>query len=537
MRSPAAAIAWELRTRHRWGFIALGAYLLLLAAARLRLGAAVDYRSGESFAFFIAVPLTATFIYFLAIFSFGVGGDLAARESIYPPRMFTLPMSDAALAGWPMLFGIIAIALLWIATRFLAVWPRGAAVPVVWPALLAASLLAWTQALTWMPYPLPGMRVVLSIFWLASIDAVVMVALHYRTHEWAMLAILAPNLPLAFVVARHAVARARRNVGRASARRHVGRASARLGSDRRAEARPTLPFRSPSRAQFWFEWRMYGRALPALVAILLPFELSMLYVMHDTPVLLFETVVVVLLTPPLMAAFVAPAVSAAMTPFIARRPLTGNALITAKLRTALASTLAAWALVLVALPVGLRITGTSRIVLDPLQRVADVVGMPRAVALLVMTLLFLLAATWKQLVQSLCIGMSGRPWITKGAVFATLAFISVGGLVVQWIVIDRRFDVLWKATASILFALAVLRLAAAIWVFVRLRARRLMTDRALLLAAIVWNAAVFGVYALLASSLPGLLIRGYFLLLVAILAVPLVRLSAAPLALAWNRNR
>lgn len=530
MRSPGAAIAWELRARHRWGFIALGVYLLVLAAARLRLGATVDYRSEESFAFFIIVPLTATFIYFLAVFSFGLGGDLAARESIYPPRMFTLPVSDAALAGWPMLFGITASALLWIATRFLAVWPRGVEVPVAWPALLAASLIAWTQALTWMPYPLPGMRVVLSILWLASIDAVVMVALEYRAHEWAMLAILAPNLPLAFVVARYAVARARHG-GSDRNLKPLARGGAKVSSF------DLTPFTSPSRAQFWFEWRMYGRALPALVAILLPFELAMLYVMHDTPLLLVEIVVVILLSPPLMAAFVAPAVSSAMAPFVARRPLTGNALIAAKLKTALASTLAAWVLVLVAIPVGLKITGTAATVMEPVQRLADVVGMPRAVALVVVALLFLMAATWKQLVQSLCIGMSGRPWITKGAVFATLAFISIAGLVSQWIVIDRHLGAVWKAAPSIIFALAVLKLASAIWIFARLRARGLMTDRALLLAAIAWDAAVFAVFALLESLLPGLLVRGYFLLFVAILAVPLVRLSAAPLAFAWNRNR
>jgi hypothetical protein len=532
VRSPAAAIAWELRARHRWGFAALGAYLLVLAAARLRLGATIDSRSEESFAFFIIVPFTATFIYFLAIFSFGLGGDLAARQSIYPPRMFTLPLGDAALAGWPMLFGVAAIALLWIATRFLAVWPRGFAVPVVWPALLAASLLAWTQALTWMPYPLPGMRVVLSILWLAAIDAVVMVALQYHAHEWAMLAILAPNLPLAFVVARYAIGRARH--GDSSRGADVSSAPRRQPRWRAAERRP---FTSPSRAQFWFEWRMYGRALPALVALLLPFEVSMFYLGLDTPVLLFETVALVLLTPPVMAAFVAPAVSSAMTPFIARRPLTGTALIAAKLKAALASTLASWALVLIAIPIGLRITGTAPILMERVHRLAELVGMPRAVALIAITLLFLMAATWKQLVQSLCIGMTGRSWLAKGMVFVTLTFLAVAGPAAHWIVTDRRrFTVAWNTIPSIVFTLAVLKLIAAVWIFGRLRARQLTTDRTLVIAAIIWDAAVFGVYALLASSLPGLLIRGYFLLFVAILAVPLVRLSAAPLALAWNRN-
>ena len=64
--------------------------------------------------------MSATFFYFLAVFSFGLSGDLAARQSIYPARMFTLPVTTAALAGWPMLYGTAAMASLWLATRLLA---------------------------------------------------------------------------------------------------------------------------------------------------------------------------------------------------------------------------------------------------------------------------------------------------------------------------------------------------------------------------------------------------------------------------------
>ena len=49
-------------------------------------------------------------MYFLAVFSFGLSGDLAARQSMYPARMFTLPVTTAALAGWPMLYGTAAMA-------------------------------------------------------------------------------------------------------------------------------------------------------------------------------------------------------------------------------------------------------------------------------------------------------------------------------------------------------------------------------------------------------------------------------------------
>src|SRR5206468_3555403 len=153
MRSPAAAVAWQFRRRHRWGLIALIGYLFVLAMIKiviLERGQRIDL-DDESFAFLVVVPLTATFIYFLAMFSFGLSGDLAARQSIYPARMFTLPVTTAALAGWPMLYGTVAVASLWLGTALFARWPWGIDVPLIWPPLLAAVFLAWTQALTWMP--------------------------------------------------------------------------------------------------------------------------------------------------------------------------------------------------------------------------------------------------------------------------------------------------------------------------------------------------------------------------------------------------
>ena len=70
-----------------------------------------------------------------------------------------------------------------------------------------------------------------------------------------------------------------------------------------------------------------------------------------------------------MAAFVAARVRTAdphareslgMAPFTAARPLTSAALIAAKLRMAVWSTVIAWLLVLVAIPVALTLSGTDR---------------------------------------------------------------------------------------------------------------------------------------------------------------------------------
>lgn len=548
MRSPAAAIAWEFRRRHRWGLIILTVYLLVLALIRLLirfliLGARqpVNFDDAQS-ALVVVVPLTATFMYFLAVFSFGLSGDLAARQSMYPARMFTLPLTSAALAGWPMLYGAVAMMMLWLATRLLAVWPSDADVPMVWPALLAASLLAWTQALTWMPYPLPGLRVIVTVLWLAAIDAVVILALHYQAPEPVMLAILAPHVPLAYLAARFAVARARR--GDVPNWREI---FARRGETADAFPRRRDNFPSAARAQMWFEWRRVGRALPAMVGILLPFELALLFIFRETPVIVFETLIGVLLTPPFMAAFAAATVSKSnpdrsdsygVTPFIATRPLTSASLIAARLKATIGSTLAAWLLVLVAIPLALRLSRTLPLVIEWTRHLVEAAGMPRAVAIVLLGFSALLLSTWKQLVQSLYIGLSGREWVVKASVFLALSFLAAIGPLALWIIRNRDVTAaLWNAFPSILAVLVCVKLSAAAWIAIRLRDSRLLSDRTLVIGAACWDVIVFALYGLLAWILPALLIRRSLLVLVAILGIPLVRLSAAPLALAWNRHR
>src|SRR2546421_11437564 len=103
MRSPAAAIVWQLLRRNRWGLIGVIAYFVVVSAIRLLIfapGQRVAFDDAEAFALSVVVPQTATFIYFLALFSFGLDGDLASRQSMYPARMFTLPVTTSALAAW-----------------------------------------------------------------------------------------------------------------------------------------------------------------------------------------------------------------------------------------------------------------------------------------------------------------------------------------------------------------------------------------------------------------------------------------------------
>jgi hypothetical protein len=531
MRSAASAIAWAFGRRHRWGLIAVGGYFLALAILKLLIldpSRVVVIKDEQTFAFVVVIPLTVTFMYALGVFSFGLDGDLAARGSMYPARMLTLPVTTSALAAWPMAYGAASMALLWLATRYLAVWPSGFDIPVLWPALLAASLLAWTQALTWMPYPWRGCRVVAIVLWLATIDTIVMVALYARLHESVVLALLAPHVPLAYVAARYAVARARR--GDIPGWRGL----------RIADVRPMNPrdgFPSAARAQVWFEWRRYGRTLPALVAMLLPFECVLLRLFRETPAIVVETLLMMLLTPPVMAGFVAATVSRSSGTFTATRPLSSASLIGAPLKAAIWSVTAAWALVLAVIPIALVVSGAWPVAIERIHATRAVFGAPRAAVLAVAGCAALMVWTWKRLVQGLYIGLTGRGWLIKGHVFLTLVVASVA---VSVIAIGRSYGVvgaIWDALPVVLAVLVCLKMSAAVWIVMRLHRGRLISDRTLVTGAACWSAAVLALFGLLAWFVGTPLVPHHLLLLIAILAVPLARLSAAPLALAWNRHR
>jgi hypothetical protein len=542
MRTPAAAIAWEFRQRHRWGLLALLATILTLGAIKIAVLTTQAHLEVHdvTFALLVPVPLAATFLYLLAVFTFGISGDLAARESMYPPRMLTLPVSTAALAGWPMLYGCVSMTLLWLAMRIACIFPSGSEVPKYWPALFAASLLAWTQALTWMPYPLRGMRIAISIGLLVSIDIVVFTALETRAGESTMLLLLAPFVPLAYVAAYSAVGRARRGDGA-----HWGAAERFAPAFTRSAAR--RDFRSAARAQLWFEWRQYGRSLPLLVAIVLPVGLCLLFLFREAAVIVVEIVVASLLIPPFMAIFVAATAgksssnaseSYGITPFLATRPVEDRALVVAKWQAALLSTLAAWAIVAVAVPVALLWSDATEPIIDIARDVGGALGRPRAILLGLLILAGLVGSTWKQLVQGLYIAMSGRDWAVKGMVFATLVLVTAGFLALGWILDSRdRIVVAWNAIPWLMAAFVALKLVLAMRVMQRGVERGLFTRTQLIFGAIVWDVCVLAVYGVLALILPDILVRRTFLLLVAMLVVPFVRLAAAPLAVARNRHR
>jgi hypothetical protein len=534
VRGAARAIAWDFARHHRFGLVLLATYLVAFAAVKLwMLGpeAILRFDPPNGLASFVVIPVTIAFFYLVGVFTYGLSGDLAARESIFPRRMLTLPVKTAALAGWPMLYGAVATIALWIAASSFARWIGGDDVrlPWLWPGFLAAAWLAWMQALTWMPYGLRGMRVAAAIAWLVAVDAIVVLAIYLGASDAMMVALLAPQLPIAYVVACYAVGRARRGDVPDWSFTRAG-----SGLHRRAQDR----FCSASQAQAWLEWRRHGGTLPLLVAAVVPFELLLLFIPeNDTAGIVFAILLLVAITPPVMAALAAPAFGS-FTTFAATRPLTSVALVTAKLRVAAVSTLVAWMLVLVLGASALALSGTMPVFAEKVGGFVEFAGPLRAAAVVALLGAALVASTWKSLVQSLCIGLTGHVWLMRSSVLLGCALLVAIGPVL--LVVSRSEAIqffLWDNLPWIIAALVCAKLLAAAWIAIRLHGDRIVGERALVVGAATWLAAVVVLYGFLEWLAAAPISPFYFLAGIAILAVPLARVSAAPLALAWSRHR
>ena len=533
MMRTARAFLWEYRRRHQLGLILLAIYLLtflVMQATVLGDEYTVRLNPPNGFAFFVILPGVSMWFYMVGAFTYGLSGDLGARESIYPKRMLTLPVTTAALVGWPMLFGASAAAALWIVMAlFMRVAGAEYQLPLAWPALLSGLYIAWMQALTWMPYGVPGIRVVIAVLWLFVVDAIVITAFEKQVPNATMLAILAPQLPIAYAVAWLAVARARRGV--------VPDWTIPLRSAREVLHR-RQSFRSAAHAQFWFEWRRTGRALPAMVAIVVPAVLAILFIPGNngrTPG--FIVPIFALLMPPVLAFFSA-SMLGTPTAFTATRPLDDVALVNAKLKATLASTLFAWVMVLMAIPLALVWSGASVPVMAALRADADIMTGLRLVTLTAFSVAALMLTTWRLLVQNLCITLTGNEWLIKSTVLIGLLLMVLLGPGLQWFFRSAAAQAaVWESLPLIAIALVTLKFTAGAVVVSKLHARRVLAHRVLLRWALLWLAAVALVYGAITWWSASPLTPAYLKATISILFVPLARPLALPLSLGWSRHR
>jgi hypothetical protein len=238
-----------------------------------------------------------------------------------------------------------------------------------------------------------------------------------------------------------------------------------------------------------------------------------------------------------MAALAAPAFGS-FTTFAATRPVSSVALVAAKLHVATASTLVAWVLVFLLGATALAMSGTMEVVIERVSGFFEFSGALRATAVVVLLTWALVASTWKNLVQSLAVALGGNLWLTRASVLLVLALLVAIVPAVYGISRSEAAQFFaWDNLPWIIAALVCAKLLAAAWIAIRLRDERVLTERALLAGAAIWLTAVVVLYGLLEWLAAAPIFPFYFLAGIAILAVPLARVSAAPLALSRSRHR
>jgi hypothetical protein len=559
--SPASAIAWELGWRHRWGLAATLAYFLVIAGLfqvvgvdhlAHALGSALGTEAlsrgelevqelGKALGLLGAAPLTFGLLHLLIMFGYGPSTDLAMRESNFPARMFTLPVRTATLVAWPMAYGTATVALTVAATVGCVLWPCGVAAPLGPLAALAATLLAWIQAVCWSPSRAAWLRAVVAGLVLMIPVAAVMFGLLFEVPTLLLTAGLLGSLPAAYAVALVGVARARRGDIPEWPRwsRWVEAVGRRLPRRRR-------PFTSAAGAQLWFEWRRHGATLPFTVSLVLAtFLLWLGFLALNDQVPSAGVLIAPAFFLPLLAGLVGgnagkmdPWVrgSYGVPAFTAVRPMTSGALVGAKLKMAALSTLAAWVLVLLWVPAALLVSGGCEL---PEWLPAALQQHPlRLVAGSLLGLGGLVFLTWKCMVEALYVNLTGRPWVTRVSSGVWSGRTVALGTFGAWLYYHPDYQgTFFAALPWLLGAAAVVKLLATGWMCRAAWRRGLLSGRTLVGLLSLWLLIAVGLTVLLYWLVPGDAVPVGFLVPGVVLFLPLTRLAAAPLALEWNRHR
>jgi hypothetical protein len=550
MRAPALALTWQLCYRHR-----LALLLMLAGWVACAIVASSPSADGTALAGIGGVAVAVTVLWLAAAFAYGFDGiPLERRESGFPARQFTLPARTGTLVAVPMLAGSAAVTLAWAAWALGVFRPVGADVPVLRPALEAAAVLAWVQAVLWTPFGLPWVRLVLALLAPSALLLLGALGPVLDMPEPVLAALFAALLPSAYLVAWRGVRAARHGdvpdwTGRAPA---VGPAVV------LPAARP--PFASPVRAQLWYEWRQNVLTLPVLlVGLFLPLTLvAMLLARVGGDAIASEfcrpllrvsgetrTLVAVLHllveVPPFLAAVMSFGLGSlgprlGTSPFLLTRPLGSGAFVTAKLHVAARSTLASMGVIVLTAVAWLTLTHTWPLAAAWWDQVIALYQPGPACGLVACAVVGFVGLIWLLLCQGFVIGLLCRRWAY------VVPLIGIVGLfvfppVAQWLrQHPAAVQQLVAALPAVLGVVAVLKAAAVVTALREVLRRRLWGLGTVAAVLGVWLLTAGCLVLLAACLVPTDWAAWYVPPLVVVLALPLARILAAPLSLDWGRH-
>ncbi|MFN0017133.1 MAG: hypothetical protein ACKVP0_02670 [Pirellulaceae bacterium] len=532
--TPVQAMFWQIWRGWRWGLIASGAYLLVAAIVAQLLPAIIRNLSlGDealsSAGVKLAFPGFLIIVQLIAAFSLtGAPQDLKIKG--YSPRMFVMPVRTRTLVAWPMLWGSFAVAGTWLFIVGLILRPTGNVVPLFWPIAALAVFMTLLQALQWLPLEQSWLGIILAVPLVLFVGIVAVVVLVLPVPEPLATGIFLAMLPLTVAGCFHGVALARRGDT------YDWHAWNRFISWIAQWRQPALhPFRSAERAQLWFECRSHAWSLPLFVAILAPFFAVMVLLAQGSDVIVsWKQLAMLVLMPASLALFIGGNMGNATFPFLATRPVSSPALVRGKLVMALVSTLMAYVPVLPVVPLFF----IWQPIRDSAAENLQMLGPTKATAVMLHAALLPVLLTWKGLVETLWIGLTGRPWLLNSIAFGFAALFGGSALFGVWVTLHPEWQpFLWSLVPWLVGLALALKLLVAAWVLRSLVHLRLVTPQRAALMVVAWTFVVLPLGLLAAWLVPEKLMTFRDLLVTLVLFIPFSRLAGAPLALEWNRHR
>ena len=485
----------------------------------------------------------------MAIFNFT---EVNPRKGFagFPQRLFTIPIRTCWLVAYPMACGLLSVVALYVAWAELIFRPAGLPVLVRWPATLLAAAIVCYQSIIWC---LSGYRITRMLVLGTGLTYIVAIGLvpflpakmqGFWT-EGRLSAALATSMLCAYAAAVVAISRQRCGG-------EVGWLWRRAAIERLIDAIPhhQWDLSSPNRALLWFQWRSSGLMLPMAVLFIALFILGPVGWLTGSGKEATARGFFWLVGSPLLLAIPIGrglakidfwSLELALPSFLSARPIHSAQIVAAKLKSAAISTLLTYAIVLLASMIWLAmgdpdnlhdLWGALRIIYSPLSLWMLCILMPLALMML----------TWTLLIGSLWLGYSGRPWFFYGGVVIGIVAL-VGSLIAIGVCCnlsdtDSRFILGLLRWIPWLLALAFVgKCWVAVGVFWQVRCQELITKRSMIRYLLLWTVGTLGLILLTSFISPRVDWLRFSLYLVALLAVPLVRLQVATLAVAWNRHR
>ena len=285
MKSIPAALTWEMFQRGKWtmlgAFLAGNALPMLLLAA-LKHEGPINSEDRSFIAIHASMLLINATLFGAALF--------AAMGN--PSRLYAFPAPASVIVAWQLLPAMAAMALECVLTTAALDALFKLDRPIWGPALFMPVGMAICAACFWGTEKSPWYTIVMEVIalpialgWFHSRYGLIVYS--QSTQMWrkvtaADIATMLAMAGAAYCFAVWGIARSR--CGEFLKTPEVFRWLARVLDPAPAVG---LPFRSPAEAQFWFEWRQKGWAIPGLVVVALPVGFLLWLIFNRNPQDLF----------------------------------------------------------------------------------------------------------------------------------------------------------------------------------------------------------------------------------------------------------